>query len=595
MKINKNNLIINNLILRFTAKPNRVKTGILVLCKIIFTLGISLKKTKTKQQWDYAFKGKKVSKKTPSVTAVSSNKTDVSSPQSKAKKLSNSSLKNVKHDHNKSVKSDVKSKTENKSANKSEHVEHKDDTKPEIDKQIEMNDKSSEFDKSNKLVDAEIEEDVETSSSSTIETDSSASEEYLSCGEGNLTAEDFDKLRVSAREIIKKKKFSSENFEENLATASSLALSLFTRRKQLLTYEDMKDKIALKAGMEDQEELLKEKIFKRTFKSFMEAKEAVATASGDGIRAVESGVATKKLFGDEVFQVKLISDKEEITYVAKMARIGEGSFNEVYLAADILNGKIRVFRELHVDYSDEADLLKRLKIENALQAELQKISDVRKGIIKIHATSETGSILSFANKGSLAEAITQQNLTNVEKQAVVEGIVKALCNLHKAGTVFGDFKSDNILLKHSKTGSIKVKFADFGGSYRPAKDAPPYMATPDYFSPEMLSIGPLTDEATDRWALGILMYEMKAYSTPQFHSDAYDLLEFDGKDPKEQVRTVQGLIKEGLNRPSLYLDIYDPYDQIIIDLLKYEPSERIALDEVCERLKDVPLESYSKS
>lgn len=574
MKINGNNLIRNNFIVKFATKSSRLKTGIIVLCKVIFTFGKSWKKTKTKQQWEYAFKGKKISHVKTSRPSKASN-----SAKPSAQKHSNPSLQK---DNKTSVKSDTK--TENPSSRQSEE-----ETECKFSKKSEIANGND-----------GIVDDEERLSASRVETDeeSQESEEYVSCEVIDLGAENFDELRVFAKEIIKKKKFTSENFEENLATASALALSLFTHREKLLTYEELKNKIALKAGMEDQEKFLKEKIFKRTFKSFMEAKEAQANAkiekaNNSSIRAVDSGVATKKLFGDEVFQVKLLSDKEEITYVAKIAHIGEGSFNEVYLAADILNGKIRVFRELHADYCGDGELLKRLKIENALQAELQKITYLRKGIIKIHATSETGSILSFANKGSLAEAITKQNLTNAEKQAAIRGVAKALCNLHQSGAVFGDFKSDNILLKQSKTGTIKIKLADFGGAYRPGKDTPPCMATPDYFSPEMLSKGPITNQATDLWAFGILMYEMKAYTTPKFHSDAYDLLKFDGRDSQEKIRTVQGLIQKGLATPSQYLDIYDPYDQIIIDLLQYEPGKRLALDEVCERLKDVPLESYS--
>ncbi len=99
-------------------------------------------------------------------------------------------------------------------------------------------------------------------------------------------------------------------------------------------------------------------------------------------------------------------------------------------------------------------------------------------------------------------------------------VCEAIAEAHAAGIVHRDLKPANLFLIHRRDGSPCVKVLDFGISKQIDSEALDLtntnatLGSPLYMSPEQMSKSKTVDVRTDIWALGVILYELLAGTSP---------------------------------------------------------------------------------
>jgi calcium/calmodulin-dependent protein kinase I len=164
------------------------------------------------------------------------------------------------------------------------------------------------------------------------------------------------------------------------------------------------------------------------------------------------------------------------------------------------------------------------------------------------------------------------NLTPIKSEdklrSYIRDILEALIYLHSRGIIHGDIKLENILLKTNDCQESRiptVKLCDFGLSRIIDKNTgKAFMEFPvgstNYMAPE-IKAKTYVDEKIDIWALGVVLYKMAvAYRPTQITGFKYG----SGPIPFRKIDWRK-------RSPEL--------QDLIVQMLKMDPSERISADE----------------
>lgn len=108
-------------------------------------------------------------------------------------------------------------------------------------------------------------------------------------------------------------------------------------------------------------------------------------------------------------------------------------------------------------------------------------------------------------------------------------VCEAMVEAHAAGMVHRDLKPANLFLMHRRDGRPYIKVLDFGISKQlvpqgvDLTNTNEALGSPLYMSPEQMEKSKTVDERTDIWALGVILYELLAGTSPFRGSSILDV------------------------------------------------------------------------
>jgi len=203
-------------------------------------------------------------------------------------------------------------------------------------------------------------------------------------------------------------------------------------------------------------------------------------------------------------------------------QIGVGGMGEVFLAHDSQLDRDVALKVLLPEFCCDLERVQRFKLEARAASALN-----HPNIITIHEIDETDDKLfiatEFVDGATLREKIEKGELAFLDSIKIAEQVADALSVAHQAHIVHRDIKPENIMIR--RDGYAKI--LDFGLA-KPihhqsgAEDKTIQlvktqlgivMGSARYMSPEQAR-GKETDERTDVWSLGVVLYEMLTGKNP---------------------------------------------------------------------------------
>jgi serine/threonine-protein kinase len=263
---------------------------------------------------------------------------------------------------------------------------------------------------------------------------------------------------------------------------------------------------------------------------------------------------------------KRLDGRYEITEL-----IGVGGMADVYKATDILEGKVVAVKILKPEFSDNEEFIRRFRNESKAIAVLS-----HPNIVKIFDVGFTDKlqfiVMEYIDGITLKEFIEQQGVLKWKDTIhFIIQILRALQHAHDRGIVHRDIKPQNIML--FPDGTIKVM--DFGIARFAREElktvSDKAIGSVHYISPEQAS-GNVTDERSDIYSVGIMMYEMLTGIKP-----------FDADNP---VTVVLMHMQRGARPPRQINDsIPEGLEEIVIRAMQADPSKRY--QSASEMIKDI--------
>ena len=263
---------------------------------------------------------------------------------------------------------------------------------------------------------------------------------------------------------------------------------------------------------------------------------------------------------------KKLDGRYEITEL-----IGVGGMADVYKAQDVMENRPVAVKILKPEFSRDEEFLRRFRNESKAIAVLSHPNIVK--IFDVGFTDEIQFIvMEYIDGITLKEFIEQQGVLKW-KDALhfITQILRALQHAHDKGIVHRDIKPQNIML--FTDGTIKVmdfgiaRFSRIDGKTLSDKT----IGSVHYISPEQAQ-GEMTDERSDIYSVGIMLYEMLTGRKP-----------FDGDNA---VNVALKHMQENAVPPrEIMPSIPEALEEIVIHAMEKQPAQRY--QSAAEMIRDI--------
>uniref|UniRef100_A0A6B2LAT4 Aurora kinase n=1 Tax=Arcella intermedia TaxID=1963864 RepID=A0A6B2LAT4_9EUKA len=238
--------------------------------------------------------------------------------------------------------------------------------------------------------------------------------------------------------------------------------------------------------------------------------------------------------------------------------LGKGRFATVYLSRERKSGTIVVLKIIYKAVLAELGAEKSLRSEIEINAHLN-----HKNLIRIYGYFSDEEriylVLEYAMNGDLLNEVQLCRLDERQAAGYIFQIACGLQHMHKHYVIHRDIKLDNIYL--NAEGEIKI--GDFGWAvHKPKNLEGQIVGTKSYLAPEML-LGQNYDYRVDIWSLGVVAYAMIVGELPFFGDNDAEL--------------EQNILNA---KPKIPGFVSKPCKDLLVNLLKKNPEERITLEEL---------------
>jgi serine/threonine protein kinase len=222
--------------------------------------------------------------------------------------------------------------------------------------------------------------------------------------------------------------------------------------------------------------------------------------------------------------------------------LGEGGMGTLWVAYQIALQREVAIKALRVT---GAQLQARLRQEALALAAVRHPSIVQVFDLGEAPWGAPYIVMEYVRGESLAARLERERaLPARDAVALVLPLLDGLVAAHAAGVVHRDLKPENVLLALSPEG-VQPKLVDFGIAQLESADhrlteVGVFVGTPAFMAPEQIE-GRVTDERTDVWGVGALLYSMIAGQPAFTASDLLPLLRKVLEAPPPYPRQAAGL------------------------------------------------------